>query len=222
MEKAVTLEIKGFEKRGISEPTDENIFKGAKDAFIEDLRTNTATLRRKIKTQNLVIEQTKAGVQSQTDIAIVYMKDITNPQIVLEAKKRLDTINANGIYELGKIEEYLSDNRNTSFPQIINTVRPDKFCANIAEGRVGIIIDGFPTAYILPGTLVTFLQAPEDYSRNYIISSIIRIMRYILAFMTLFLPGFYVSITTFHQEMIPTELALAINASKKECLFRIC
>ncbi len=214
-EKAVTLEVKGFEKRTITEPTGENIIKGSKDAFIENIRTNTATIRRKIKTHNLIIEQTKAGRQSQTDIAIVYMKDITNRHIVEEVKKRLDGIKTDSIHQLGVIEENITDNRNTPFPQLIYTVRPDKFCANIVEGRVGLIIDGFPVTYILPGTLNTFLQASEDYSQNFIISSIIRIMRYILAVTTLYLPGFYVSITTFHQEMIPTELALAITASKE-------
>lgn len=213
--KAVTLDTKGSEGRSITEPTGENIIKGAKDAFIEDIRTNTATIRKKIKTHNLIIEQTKVGKQSRTEVAIVYMKGITNRHIVEEVKKRLDGIQIDNVHQLEVLEENIIDNRNTVFPQIIYTVRPDKFCANIAEGRVGLVIDGFPVTYIIPGSLDTFLQAPEDYSQNFIISSIIRAMRYILVFVTLFLPGFYVSITTFHHEMIPTELALAITASKE-------
>lgn len=215
MEKAVTLEVKGFEKRSVSEPTGENIIKGAKDAFIENLRTNTATVRRKIKTQNLVIEHTMVGRQTHTEIAIVYMKNITNQRLLEETKKRLGEIKSDGVHELGVIEESIIDHKNTTFPQVLYTVRPDKFCSNIVEGRVGLLIDGFPISYIIPGTMDAFLQAPEDYSQNYIISSIVRVMRYVLAFVTLYLPGFYVSITTFHHEMIPTELALAITASKE-------
>jgi spore germination protein KA len=215
VEKAVTLEVKGFEKRSVSEPTGENIIKGAKDAFIENIRTNTATIRRKIRTQSLVIEHTKVGRQTHTEIAIVYMRNITNKHMIEEVKNKLDKINADGVHELGVIEESITDNKNTTFPLLLYTVRPDKFCANIVEGRVGLLIDGFPISYIIPGTLDTFLQAPEDYSQNYIISSIVRVMRYVLAFVTLYLPGFYVSITTFHHEMIPTELALAITASKE-------
>jgi len=214
-EKAVTLEVKGFEKRSITEPTGENILKGANDGFIENLRTNTAIVRRKIKTENLVIEQTKVGRQTQTEISIVYMRNITNQNLIDEVKRRLDGICVDGVHEMGVIEEGIVDHKKTAFPQLIYTVRPDKFCANIVEGRVGLLIDGFPIAYIIPGTLDTFLQAPEDYSQNFIISSIVQFLRYILAFVTLFLPGFYVSITTFHHEMIPTELALAITASKE-------
>ncbi len=213
--KAVTFDVKGFDKRKITEPTGENVIKGSKDAFIEDLRTNTATIRRKIKTYNLIIEETKIGKQSLTKIAIVYIKGITNTHIVDELKKRLDKINIDGVLSAGVIEESIIDNKYSPFPQIIYTERPDKFCANIIEGRVGVVIDGLPIAYIVPCTLESFLQAPEDYSQNFIISSIIRLLRFILMFVTLLLPGVYVAVTSFHHEMIPTELALAITASKQ-------
>ncbi len=215
MKKAITLKVLDFDKRSITEPTGENIIKGAKDAFVENLRTNTATTRRKIRTQNLIIEQVKVGRQVQTNIAVVYMKNIANQYIIEETKRRLAGIETDSIQQVGVIEENLQDTKYTTFPQLIYTVRPDKFSANIMEGRVGVLIDGFPISFILPGTLNTFLQAPEDYAQNFIISSISRFMRYLLAFVTLFLPGFYVSITTFHHEMIPTELALAITASKE-------
>lgn len=213
--KAVTFDIKGFEKRTLTEPTGENIIKGAKDSFIEDLRTNTATVRRKLKTHNLVIEETKVGKQSLTKVAVIYINGITNRHIVGELKKRLDKISIDGVLSPGVIEENIIDDKYSPFPQVIYTERPDKFCANVMEGRAGIIIDGLPVTYIVPATFEAFLQAPEDYSQNFIVSSILRFLRFLLTFITLFLPGFYVSLTTFHQEMIPTQLALAITASKE-------
>lgn len=212
---AFTFDTKGFEKRSITEPTGENVIKGAKDSFIENLRTNTATVRRKIKSHNLVIEETKVGKQSVTNVAIVYIKGITNRHIVEELNKRLDQIDTDSVITSGVIEENIIDNKYSPFPQVIYTERPDKFCANVVEGRVGIIIDGLPATYVVPATFGAFLQAPEDYSQSFIVSSVIRSLRFILTFITLFLPGFYVSLTTFHQEMIPTELALAITASKE-------
>lgn len=212
---AVTFDIKGYEKRSITEPTGENVIKGSKDSFIEDLRTNTATIRRNIKTHKLVIEEATVGKQTLTNIAIVYVNGITNQEIVAELKKRLDKINVDNALTAGIIEENIVDNKYSVFPQVIFTVRTDKFCANILEGRVGLIIDGLPIAYIVPATFDTFLQAPEDYSYNFIVSSVIRFLRHALAFVTLFLPAFYVSLTTFSQEMIPTELALVITASKE-------
>jgi spore germination protein KA len=211
----ITFEAKGFEKRSITEPTGENVIKGAKDSFVETIRVNTATCRRRIKSPDLLIEETIVGRQTMTPIAIVYMKNIANEELIKEVKKRLDSIDIDRLQASGYIEEFIIDNKNSAFPQILSTERPDKFCANIVEGRVGIIIDGLPVTYIIPATFIMFLQAPEDYSQQFFISSIIRYIRYTAMFVTLLLPGFYVSITTFHLEMIPTDLAISIAASKE-------
>jgi spore germination protein KA len=101
----------------------------------------------------------------------------------------------------------------------MNTERTDKFCHYIIEGRVGIIIDGLPVTYIIPATISMFYQAPEDYAQNYIVSSFLRFLRYTSSLITLLLPAFYVSITSFHQEMIPTDLAVSIIRSKAEVPF---
>lgn len=212
---AVTFEIKGFQEREISEPTGENVIKGSKDSFVENLRTNTATIRMKIKNARLVIEEKKIGKQTATRIAIMYIRGLTNAHIVEELKKRLDSLKIDAVLSTGVIEEAVADNKLSPFPQVITTERPDKFCSNIVEGRVGLMIDGIPVAIIVPGTFGAFLQAPEDYSQNFIVNSIIRMMRYALMFVTLFLPGFYISVSSFHIEMLPTDLALAITASKE-------
>lgn len=213
--KAITFDIKGYEKRTVSEPSDENVIKGAKDSFVESIRTNTATIRRKIKTYNLIIEETTIGKQTLTKVAITYIKGITNRNIIQEVKKRLSKIDTDGVLTSGVIEESIVDRPKSPFPQIIYTERPDKFCANVVEGRVGLLIDGLPVTFVIPGTIASFLQAPEDYTYNYLVGSVIRTLRYVLMFTTLILPGFYVALTTFHHEMIPTNLALAIAASKE-------
>lgn len=216
---AILFDTKGFEKRAITEPTVENVTKGAKDSFVETLRTNPATVRRKIKTQNLMIEQAVIGKQTLTPVAIIYMKGLTNKHIVDELKKRLDGVEVDNVLATGFVEEFVSDNINSSFPQILSTERPDKFCAEIVEGRVGIIIDGIPVAFIVPGTLVQFLQAPEDYSRNWLISSTIRLLRFSVMVLTLILPAFYIAVTSFHIEMIPFRLEYAIANSRKDITF---
>jgi spore germination protein KA len=212
---AVTFDIKGFHERSISEPTGENVIKGAKDSFVENLRTNTASIRMKMKNARLVIEEMKTGKQTATRIAIVYIRGLTNMRIVDELKRRLDNLDTDAVLSTGIIEEAIIDHKVSPFPQVITTERPDKFCSTIVEGRVGIIIDGMPVSIVVPGTFDAFLQAPEDYSQSFIVNSIIRAMRYALMFVTLFLPGFYISVSSFHIEMIPTDLALAITASKE-------
>jgi len=217
--KAVTFKATGFEKRSITEPTNENAIKGPKDSFIEVLRVNTALVRRKIRTPYLRIKETIVGRQSRTSVAVVYIESLTNENLVQEVLERINNIDVEAVLAPEYIEEFIVDKRRTLFPQVLSTERTDKFCANIIEGRVGILIDGMPIAYVVPATITLFFQAPEDYAYHFVISSFIRLLRYIASFIALILPAFYVSITTFHQEMIPTVLAVSIIKSKTEVPF---
>ncbi len=217
--KAITFDIKNFLKRSIAEPTNESALKGSKDSFIEVLRVNTSLVRRKIHTPYLRIKETIVGKQSQTPIAVIYIENLTNKRIVDEVLERLNDMDIDGATTAGIIEENIIDNKHTLFPLILNTERTDKFCHNILEGRVGLFIDGLPTAYIIPATLNMFFQAPEDYAQNYIVCSFLRGLRFVNSVITLLLPAFYISITTFHQEMIPTVLAISIIKSKEEVPF---
>lgn len=216
---AVTFEIKGFEKRSITEPTNENVLKGSKESFIEVLRVNTALLRRRIASRDLIVEQLKLGMRTDTTLAIVYLKGIANSEVVKEVRNRLKKINIDGIVSAGEIETYLLDQRFSLFPQLLYTERVDRLCGNLLEGRVGVMIDGIPITYIVPVDISSLLQAPEDYSLHFFQSSIFRLLRNLAAFMSLILPSFYVAITSFHQEMIPTKLAVAIIESKKAVPF---
>jgi spore germination protein KA len=212
---AITFDVRGFEKRRISEPTSENVIKGGKDAFVETLRMNTATLRRRINSTHLVIEETIVGQRSFHRLAIVYIKGLTNPDLVNELRERINHIDIDAICATGDVEERIIDRPYSPFPQILFTERPDKFCANIMEGRAGLLIDTFPTGFIVPANFAQFIQAPEDYSMNYAISSIVRLGRYLMFLVALLLPGYYVALTTFHQEMIPTDLAVAIAEAEQ-------
>ncbi|MFB0920286.1 MAG: spore germination protein, partial [Oscillospiraceae bacterium] len=214
-EKAVTFETKGFEKRALSEPTNENVLKGSKEAFVEVLRVNTALIRRRIPSSDLIIFQMQMGQRTKTAVSVIYMDGIANKSIVDEVKKRLDSVDIDGIVSLGIIESCLRTNKYSLFPQALYTERTDKFCANVLEGRIGIIADGFPLAIIVPLDINSFLQAPEDYAQNYFYSSMYRLMRYVSTLVSLILPALYVSITMLNQEMIPTKLAIAIIQSKE-------
>lgn len=210
-----SFEVQGFEKRAITEPSSENVIKGPKDTFVEDLMTNIATVRKKIASADLIIEKATVGQQTKTTVALIYHKGIANKNIVNDIRKRIDSIRVDGVFATSYIEEYLINKKYSPFPQVIFTERPDKFSSNIVEGRVGIIIDGFPTALILPATLVALMQAPEDYSSNFLVSSQIRLLRFILIIVTLFLPGFYIAVTSFHHEMLPTVLILSVKVAKE-------
>jgi len=212
----VIFEIKGFQLRGIGEPTDENVIKGGKDAFTEALRLNTGLIRRRIRDPRLKIIQKSIGNVTNTDVAIAYLEGTADPAILEEVKSKIDSINLDDVTSTACVEESLSDNKYSLFPQVLYTERPDKLCANLAEGKIGLVIDGFPYVYIIPAVFNTFFQAPEDYSNNYLVGSSVRIVRYICMFITIILPALYVAVGTFHHEMLPTALAISIIRSKEE------
>lgn len=213
------FDTKGFDKRSMQEPTVENVSKGPRDSFIENYRTNTATIRRKIKAPDLMIEQRIIGDRTKSTVAIVYLKSITNDQIIQTARDRLSTIKTDSVLTTSIIEDALSDDLKSMLPQVVSTERPDKFSADIIEGRVGIIVDGLPFGFIVPGTFNQFMQTPEDYSRKAMVSSFIRIIRFASLIIAIFLPAFYVAITTFHPEMIPTNIVLFIAKSREGVAF---
>lgn len=218
---AIIFDIKKFERRSITEPSVESSTKGPKDSFVEDFRTNTAILRRKIKNKELTFESMVIGKQTNTPVTIVYMKNIVNDDLLENVKGKLEKINPDKLISTSLIEDSLSEDMYFSFPQVITTERPDKFCSDLLEGRVGIIADGIPFGFIVPGTFVQFMQTPEDYSRKAIVSSLIRVIRFLALIMSLFTPAIYVAMTTFHPEMMPTNLALFIAKSREGVTFPI-
>jgi spore germination protein KA len=137
---AVTFELQGFEKRGITEPTGENVLKGSKEAFVEVLRVNTALVRRRIQSPDLKIHQLRVGQRTNTTVAIVYLDGVANLQTVEKVKQRISSANIDGIVSAGQIETFLLDHKYTIFPQVLYTERPDKFCGNILEGRVELLL----------------------------------------------------------------------------------
>jgi len=209
-ETAAAFDVKGFDKRGISEPSNEGILKGSKEAFIEVMRTNTALVRRRIQSESLMINILRVGRHSNTAVSIVYLDGTASSDTITAIKERLKSVDFDGICSAGQLEALLLGRRNSVFPQLLYTERVDKFCGNILEGRVGLLIDGLPMAYICPVDFVAFFQAPEDYAHGHIVGSLLRILRFACAFIALVLPALYVSMTTFNQEMLPTALAITI------------
>jgi spore germination protein KA len=213
--KAITFDVKKVEKRNIMEPSNENIIKGSKEAFIENIKVNVSLIRNRIKTTDLKTQEFKLGQESPTTVIITYLDSVVDVKVLDELKKRLNNIKAKKIVSLGDLEEQLVEKRYSMFPQIVYTEKTDKFAANILDGKIGIFVDGSPISYIVPALFNMFFQAPEDYSTNYVVASILRILRHLCLAITLITPAFFVSVTTFHQEMIPTELALSIIKSKQ-------
>nr|WP_263326771.1 spore germination protein [Neobacillus sp. Marseille-Q6967] len=217
--KGLVFDAKGGERRGVAEPQSESAVRGPREGFTERLRVNTALIRQKVRSNRLKIISKDIGEETATGIAVVYIEGLAAPELVDEVLERLNRIKTDGILESGYIEEFIEDDTWSLFPQIQNTERPDTVAANLLEGRVAIIVDGTPFVLILPATFWQFLQASEDYYNRFHISIFLRLLRMIFVFIALALPSLYIAATTYHQEMIPTNLLFSLAASREAIPF---
>ncbi|QAT38955.1 spore germination protein [Clostridium sp. JN-9] len=201
--------------RGITEPSGETVVRGGRDGFSETIRFNTALVRRRIRDTRLKMVSKKIGVRSKTDVVIMYIDDIVNKKILEELNKRISEINIDAILDSGYIEQMIQDNKWSLFPQTQSTERPDVAAAALYEGRVAILVDNSPFAVIVPATLPSLFQSPDDYYQRWIFGSAMRIIRLFSAILGIILPALYVAVTSFHPSIIPTKLAYFIAASRE-------
>ncbi len=215
------IDVKGFKQRSISQPENEIVIKGPHEAFVENLRTNTSLLRRFTNNENLTIENIKVGKITKTNCAVCYIKDITNDDLVAEAKYRLNNLGVDSLLSAGELEQLLTDTNVLGIPKILVSERPDNAVKALLQGRVVIIVNGSPYALILPAVLIDFLSSPEDTNLKTVFGNFLKVIRIISAFFALLLPGLYIAITSFHREIIPTELLYSILSSRQSVPFPI-
>lgn len=212
---AIAFEIKTGVSRGPSAPEVENTIKGPKDAFVETIRINTSLLRRHLRTPDLRLYATTVGRRSLTNVAVIWIDGITNPDLVRRMKQRLDTIDIDGMISPASVEEYITGSRATAFPLLQYTERPDRFCQGLLDGRVGLMVDGLPLAYLAPADLGYLMESSEDRSRDFLTASCIRFLRYAALIIGLLLPGIYIAMVKFHLEWIPQGLLNIIMNNKQ-------
>ncbi len=213
------ISAKKFQMRSISEPETEPVVKGSKEAFVENLRTNTALIRRNLCNENLIIENLTVGKDNKNKCAVCYLKNIANSDLVAEVKYRINNIDANYIVSLGELGELIKDNIDTTVPEILSTERVDRSASYLLQGRVVVIYNGSPYVLIMPATLIDFLSSAEDSNINHFFANTLKFLRMIAFFITLLMPGLYIAITTYHRELIPTELLFSVVASRSTVPF---
>ncbi|WP_110756069.1 spore germination protein [Paenibacillus illinoisensis] len=213
--KAFATSISGGAKRAVEEPTSQTVVRGPKEGFTEDISTNIALLRRRIKSTDLSIDSRSIGEYTQTKISVAYIKGIADPNVVREISKRLDSIKTDSILESGYIEEYIQDGVWSRFPTMLNTERPDAVAGGLLEGLVAIFVDGTPFVLVAPVTFFRFIASSEDYYQRYDLATFLRFIRTASFFLALLLPSIFIATTTFHQEMLPTTLLITLAAQRE-------
>ena len=216
---AIGFEVRTPDKRGPQVPEVENTVKGAKDGFVETIRSNTSYVRRHLRSPDLRLYETQVGRRSLTNVSVVWLEGITDPELVKRIQKRLTEIDIDGLITPSAVEEYVTGSRRTAFPLMQYTERTDRFCQGILDGRVGLFVDGIPVGYLLPADLGYLLESAEDRGRDYLTASGVRILRYLALVAGLLLPGIYIAMATFHQAWIPLPLLRSIIDSKQAVPF---
>ncbi|WP_245995898.1 spore germination protein [Paenibacillus taihuensis] len=216
---AMMVKANGTKQRSLEEPSSEPVIRGPRDGFVENVMTNMGLLRNRMKTPRLKMESVTLGELTQTQVVIAYIAGVADASLIDEIKKRVNRIQIDGILDSGYVEEFIEDLPYSPFPQIHSTERPDVVAAELLEGRVSILVDNTPFVLIAPMTLWAGLQASEDYYVRWPIATFVRWIRFLFIFIAIFAPPLYVAITTFHQEMIPTNLVLSIASAREAVPF---
>ncbi len=210
---AIAYEIKTGVNRGPEAPDVENTVKGPKDAFVETIRINTSLIRRHLRTPDLRLCSATVGRRSLTNVSIIWIEGITNPDLVQKMRERLDAIDVDSFLSPSAVEEYVTGSRATAFPLLQYTERPDRFSQGLLDGRVGLLVDGLPLAYLAPADIGYLMESPEDRSRDYISASCVRLLRYGALIISLLLPAIYIAMVMFHSQWLPPKLLDVIQSS---------
>ncbi|TDF88596.1 spore germination protein [Paenibacillus piri] len=216
---SLITQVQNYEMRSIEEPKKESTLRGSKEGFVENIRTNTSLIRRRIIHPNLKMESFKIGKYTQTEVVLAYMQGVADEQVLLKVRTKLNKIDLDGVIDSAYIEEWIENSSFSIFSQIQNTERPDITVASLLEGKVALITNGTPFALILPITLWSGLQSADDYFERFVFVLLTRWIRYVMAFISLALPAIYVALSTFHPEMIPSNLMIGIATARESSPF---
>ncbi|REE67625.1 spore germination protein KA [Paenibacillus taihuensis] len=212
---ALAMDMCKREQRSVEEPSTEATIRGPREGFVEDLIRNLSLIRKRVKSNKLVFEPMVIGSETKTMVCLAYMRGIASDHLVDEFRKRLHAIQTDSILESAYIEEWIQDKTITPFPQLLTTERPDAIAAKLLEGQAAVLTDGTPIALAGPLTFFQLFTAPEDYYQRADIATLLRWLRMAAFLLAIFVPALYISVISYHQELLPTPLLASLAAQRE-------
>jgi spore germination protein KA len=210
------LDVSQFEGRNVEKPENENVVKGPKEAFNEKASTNISLIRKKIKNENLVVESLSISVRSKNELYILYIKDLVDEKMLQNLKNRVNSLDVDAIQNLSLLEQQIEERKYSIFPTILYTERPDRATSFLEDGHIVLLMNNSPDSLVLPATFWSFYHNSEDHYLRFPYGNFTRVLRFLALFITLFTSALYVAVVTFHSEMIPPDLLLAIASSREK------
>lgn len=215
VDKALIAPTQGYSARGISEPQSEGSLRGTRESFCDTGRKNMALIRRRIRSEGLVIETMQIGTATKTEVSIYYHRNFCDEDTLKKVKQRLENINLPIITESGMLAPFVDTTKGSVFSAVSYTEKPDVFSAKICEGKIGIIVDGCPFALIYPFLFNEHFYTNDDYAQRPYFVSITKLLRYIAFIVSVTLPGLYIALANFSPESLPEKLIFFIFSSKE-------
>lgn len=210
----LSLETKVQLDSGILESKNEMVIKGPKDSFTENYQTNIGLIRRRIKTEELWLEELIVGSKSKTKVGIMYVNNIAKKDLVTKIIDKLKNIEIDGIFDSNYVVEMISENKNNVFANYISTERPDQVSMHLLDGRIAIIVENTQYVIVIPALFIDFFQTTEDFYQKVLNVNLTRFVRLIGFLVALVGPAIYIAITTFNIEAIPENLVMSLTAQR--------
>lgn len=215
------FETRGYEKRSVERPATEAVIGGPQEGFNENLRTNITLIRRIVKNHHLVTEILPLGKTNHSFCAVMYVDGISNPKVIKEVKRRINSHDTDYIQSGGVLEHLIEDSPLMLFPQVLRTERPDRASSFLMEGKVVIVTDGAPFIIAVPATFFSMLQTTEESNLKWQQGTLLKLIRLLGMFVAILLPGLYIALLLYHQEVVPSDLLSSIAMSRESVPFPI-
>lgn len=199
--------------RAIGEPPTSSVMKGPREGFVEEIKTNLSMIRRRIKSPDLVMKSFTVGRYTSTSVAVMYVRGIADERVVGTICERVEKIDVDGVVDSACVLSFIQNNKNSFFLQAGTTEKPDIASAKLLEGRIAIVVDGSPIAVTLPYLVFEDVQDGYDYYSGDWRASMIRVFRFMGALLTVFLPGAYVALQTYHFQLLPLKFLMTLMSA---------
>jgi spore germination protein len=213
------VDVFGPASRSVNKSETETVITGPHDAFIENIGTNLSLVRRRIKSSHLKILKLGVGEITKSDVYVLYIQDIADMKLVHTVVQRINDIEIDAVFEGNMLVQLIDEHPNSVFPQFMTSERPDVITSKLVAGKIVIFTDCSPSAICTPTDFFEFFSSPDDLYQRWALGTGLRILRFIAFIITVVFTAFYVSITTFHYEMIPQTLLLNMAESRSRVPF---
>lgn len=212
--KCIAIETRANLERSISEPTTEVTFKGPKDAFTENQNSNIGLIRKRIKSEKLIMETITIGNLTKTKTTICYLNNKADKKIVEKLKTRLKN-NEEAIIDSGNVKKMIGESTKTNYPLIKSSERPDVICQALILGKICILVENSPYVLIFPTYFLDYFKTSEDYYQKPFNVNFTRLLRILSFIITILTPALYIALTAFNQEVIPDSLLISLANQRK-------